>query len=309
MKYVEFGSNSKKSSCVMLGTMRISQMSVDEVDTLIKSALEVGINSIDTADIYGGGRCEELIGEVLQRNPNLRDEIFLQTKCGIHRDGDFTYFDFSRDYILKAVDESLARLKTDYLDSLLLHRPDALMNPDEIAEAFVELHDSGKVREFGVSNMNPMQIERLENVLQFRVVANQLRLSCAFTPAIDAGFNVNMENSASIMHDGSIFEYCVMNDIIIQAWSVLQHGYFDGVFIGSEKFPELNSKLDEIAKNHGVSKTAIALAWILRYPARMQVIIGTTKPDRVRDSATSADVELSRREWYEIYISAGNKLP
>ena len=309
MKYVEFGSNSKKSSCVMLGTMRISQMSVDEVDALIKSALEVGINSIDTADIYGGGRCEELIGEVLQRNPNLRDEIFLQTKCGIHRDGDFTYFDFSRDYILKAVDESLSRLKTDHLDSLLLHRPDALMDPDEIAEAFVELHDSGKVREFGVSNMNPMQIERLENVLQFRVVANQLQLSCAFTPAIDAGFNVNMENSASIMHDGSIFEYCVMNDIIIQAWSVLQHGYFEGVFIGSEKFPELNSKLDEVAKNHGVSTTAIALAWILRYPARMQVIIGTTKPDRVRDSATSADVELSRREWYEIYISAGNKLP
>lgn len=309
MKYVTFGHSGEKASTVMLGTMRINRMSVDEVENLIRSALEVGINAIDTADIYGGGRCEELIGEVLSRDPKLRDEIFLQSKCGIRIEPELTYFDFSCDYILKAVDASLKRLHTDSLDSLLLHRPDALMDVNEIDEAFTRLHDSGKVQEFGVSNMNPMQIERLKKDLPFPIVANQIQMSCAFTPTLDAGFNVNMENSASIMHDGSILEYCAMNDIVVQAWSVLQHGYFEGVFLGSEKYPELNQTLEKIAKDREVSPMVIALAWILRYPARMQVVVGTTKSDRVKESAKASEIDLTRREWYEIYLSAGNKLP
>ena len=314
MKYIEY--DHQKLSAIVLGLMRIgpgkttaASMSVQDVECLLETALECGINMLDNADIYANGICEEKLGDVFLSRPDLREKFFLQTKCGIHKTPGITYFDFSKEHILASVDGSLARMKTDYVDALLLHRPDALMEPAEIAEAFDTLHRSGKVKYFGVSNMNPMMIERLKRMADIPVYANQIQLSCAFTPALDAGFNFNTQNNLGIMRDGSILEYCDMNHIIVQAWSSLQYGFFEGVFLGSEKYPELNKVINRIAEEKGVTNTAVALAWILRIPGMMQAVIGTTKLSRVKDAAAAGDLTLSRKEWYEIYISAGNILP
>lgn len=309
MRYIEFGEDKRKVSEIVMGLMRIADMSTKEVATLINTGLEVGINFLDTADIYAKGKAEEILGDVFVENPGLREKVFLQSKCGIRIDEDFTYFDFSREHILNAVDASLKRLKTDYLDSLLLHRPDALMEPDEIAEAFTKLYDAGKVKNFGVSNFNPIMMSMLGDALSFPIVTNQVQLSIAHTPMLDAGFQVNMHWDGSVMRDGGILEYCRVKGIVIQAWSSLQYGYFEGVFLGSEKYPELNAVLNRMAEEKGVTPTAIALAWILRYPAQMQAVIGTTKPARIRESAKATDFTLTKKEWYEIYLAAGNKLP
>lgn len=309
MRYIEFGEEKRRISEIMLGLMRIDEMSVRELRSFIENALEEGINALDIADCYACGKCESLLGEVFAEAPSLRDKVFLQSKCGIRRDPDFTYFDFSGKYILEAVDASLRRLKSDSMDCLLLHRPDVLMETDEIAEAFKELHREGKVKNFGVSNFNPMMMELLKRDAGFPIEANQLQLSCAFTPAFDAGLHVNMETDTAIVRDGSVFEYCRLHDIVIQAWSSMQYGFFEGVFIGSPKYPELNKVLSRIAKEKGTDSTAIALAWILRYPGRMQAVIGTTKKERVKAAAGACGIELTRKEWYEIYLSAGNDLP
>ena len=305
MRYIEFGSSPLRVSVIGAGSMRIAGMDEQTADTFMKAALDSGINFFDHADIYGGGKSEEVLGRVLAADPGLRDRIFIQSKCGI-RQG---FFDFSESYILKSVDGILSRLQTDHIDSLLLHRPDALMEPEEVAEAFDILHQSGKVRTFGLSNCNPMMIERLKRVLTVPIAADQIQLSAAFTPAIDAGFNFNTLTDAGIMRDGGIIEYCGMNDIVIQAWSVMQYGFFEGVFLGSEKYPALNRVIDRIAEEKGVTNTAVALAWILRLPVSMQAVIGTTKPQRIRDSAAAASFTLTRKEWYEIYLAAGNILP
>lgn len=309
MRYIEFGKNKALVSEVVLGSMRIPQMSVAEVGELLSVSLDEGINMVDTADIYGGGHCEELIGDAMAANPGIRDQIFLQTKCSIHFGKNGSYFDFSKDYILSAVDASLARLKTDHVECLLLHRPDVLMEADEIAEAFEELHKSGKVLEFGVSNQNPMQMKRVARATKYKLAANQVQLSVAFAPAFEAMLNVNMENDPAIMRDGGIFEYCERKDMAIQAWSVFQHGYFAGTFLGAPEYEELNAKLDELAQKYNVTPGAVALAWILRYPAKMQCVIGTTKASRIRESARATDFTLTREEWYEIYKSAGRQLP
>lgn len=309
MRYTEFGTDNQKVSEIAIGMMRIAEMSVKEVTALIEASLEAGINFFDTADVYAGGKSEEILGKVLKENPSLREKIFLQTKCGIRKDKDFTWFDFSKDYILSAVDASLKRLQTDHIDCLLLHRPDALMNPEEISEAFSKLHMLGKVKNFGVSNFNPMMMVHMKEFLDVPIAANQVQLSVAHTPMFDAGFQVNMNWDGSVMRDGGILEYCHINDITVQAWSPLQYGYFEGVFLGSEKYPELNKVLDRIAEENGVTNTAVALAWILKYPAKMQAVIGTTKISRIKDSAKATDFELTKKEWYEIYLAAGNKLP
>lgn len=316
MKYVNVGSDQTKISQVILGLMRIGpgkttakSMTEPEVEEMIETALSHGINMLDNADIYANGRCEELLGEVFAARPDLREKVFVQTKCGLVKDPDFTYFDFSGEHILEAVDASLKRMRTEYLDSLLLHRPDALMETEEIAEAFDILKNAGKVRHFGVSNFNPMMLERLRKDLNVPVFANQVQLSAAFCPSIDAGLNFNMQNDLAVMRDGGILEYCDLNDIIIQAWSSLQYGFFGGTFLGSDRFPKLNQVIDRIAEEKGVTNTAVALAWILRYPAKMQVVIGTTKTSRIADAAAAAEVGLSRKEWYEIYMAAGKILP
>lgn len=308
MRYIKFGERQVEISEVILGLMRISEMTVDQVEELIESALAVGINAFDIADCYGHGECERILGEVLKRRPDLREKMWIQSKCGIRME-DFTYFDFSKEHILEAVDGILERLGVDYIDSLLLHRPDALMEPEEIAEAFDVLKAQGKVIDFGVSNQNPMMMELIKKDVKQPLVANQLQLSAAFTPSFDAGFHVNMKQDAGIVRDSSIFEYCRLNDVVIQAWSVLQFDYFGGVFLGSEKYPELNRVLERLAEKYQVTPSAIAIAWVLRYPAQMQAVIGTTKSERVAQAAKAADIVLTRKEWYEIYLAAGNDLP
>ena len=308
MRYIKFGERQKEVSEVVLGLMRISEMTVDQVEDLIESALEVGINAFDIADCYGHGKCEQILGEVLKRRPDLREKMWIQSKCGIRME-EFTYFDFSKEHILEAVDDILERLNVDYIDSLLLHRPDALMEPAEIAEAFDLLKSQGKVIDFGVSNQNPMMMALIQKDVNQPLVANQLQLSAAFTPSFDAGFHVNMKQEAGIVRDSSIFEYCRLHDVVIQAWSVLQFDYFGGVFLGSEKYPELNHVLNRLAEKYHVSPSAVAIAWVLRYPAKMQAVIGTTKKARVAEAAKAAEIQLTRKEWYEIYLAAGNDLP
>lgn len=308
MRYIKFGERQKEVSEVVLGLMRISEMTVYQVEELIESALAVGINAFDIADCYGHGKCEQILGEVLKCRPDLREKMWIQSKCGIRME-EFTYFDFSKEHILEAVDGILKRINVDYIDSLLLHRPDALMEPAEIAEAFDLLKAQGKVIDFGVSNQNPMMMALIQKDVNQPLVANQLQLSAAFTPSFDAGFHVNMKQEAGIVRDSSIFEYCRLHDVVIQAWSVLQFDYFGGVFLGSEKYPELNQVLNRLAEKYHVSPSAVAIAWVLRYPAKMQAVIGTTKKARVAEAAKAAEIQLTRKEWYEIYLAAGNDLP
>ncbi|HEU6911907.1 aldo/keto reductase family oxidoreductase [Streptococcus pneumoniae] len=308
MRYITLGQDDKELSEIVLGMMRIKDKSVKEVEELVETALSVGINAFDLADIYGRGRCEELLGLVLKNRPDLREKMWIQSKCGI-RIEEFTYFDFSKDYIIKSVDGILQRLKIDYLDSLLLHRPDALMESDQVAEAFDLLYKQGKVRDFGVSNQNPMMMELLKKDVKQPLAVNQLQLSAAFTPGFESAFHVNMEDSQAAMRDGSIFEYCKLHDVVIQAWSVLQFGYFKGNFVGNEKFQALNQVLDRLAIKYGVTSSTIAISWILRYPAKMQAVVGTTNPKHLREVSRAANFSLTRKEWYEIYLAAGNNLP
>lgn len=308
MRYITLGQDDKELSEIVLGMMRIKDKSVKEVEELVETALSVGINAFDLADIYGRGRCEELLGLVLKNRPDLREKMWIQSKCGI-RIEEFTYFDFSKDYIIKSVDGILQRLKIDHLDSLLLHRPDALMESDQVAEAFDLLYKQGKVRDFGVSNQNPMMMELLKKDVKQPLAVNQLQLSAAFTPGFESAFHVNMEDSQAVMRDGSIFEYCQLHDVVIQAWSVLQFGYFKGNFVGNEKFQALNQVLDRLAIKYGVTSSTIAISWILRYPAKMQAVVGTTNPKHLREVSRAANFSLTRKEWYEIYLAAGNNLP
>lgn len=305
MKYINLGGEEIKASEIALGCMRIANKSIKEAQELINTALEEGINFFDHADIYGGGKSEEIFAEAIGMNSNIREKLIIQTKCGIRRG----YYDFSKGHILESVDGSLKRLKTDYIDILLLHRPDTLMEPEEVAEAFSILHTSGKVRNFGVSNFHPLQIELLSKYLNQRIIVNQLQLSIAHTGMIDFGFNVNMKTEQAINRDGSILEYCRLKNITIQAWSPFQYGFFEGTFMGSSKFKELNDKIEEIANKKGVPSIAIPIAWILRHPAKIQPIVGTTNPARLKEICKASEVELTREEWYELYRSAGNRLP
>ncbi len=293
------------ASEISLGCMRIADLSKQEISTLIHTALDEGINFFDHADIYGGGQSEAKFAEALDMPSSLRERMILQSKCGIRQGS----FDFSKEHILAAVDGILKRLRTDYLDVLLLHRPDALVEPEEVAEAFTILEDSGKVKYFGVSNQNPMQIELLAKFVKQPLIINQLQLSITNTGMMDAGLNVNMKIDHSINRDGSILDYCRLKEITIQPWSPFQYGFFEGAFLDNAKFPELNQKINEIAAAWGVTNTAIAIAWLLRHPAHMQPIVGTTNPGRVRDICKASDVKLTRQEWYAIYLAAGNQLP
>ncbi|RYM00249.1 aldo/keto reductase family oxidoreductase [Sporolactobacillus sp. THM7-7] len=309
MKQIAIGPEKNQASAVVQGCMRISDMSEDAVEKMIETDLENGVSFFDHADIYSDGACEALFGRVLAKRPDLRDKITLQTKCGIvHGDG-YSYYDFSKEHLLETVNASLKRLQTDHIDYLLLHRPDALMEPEEVAEVFDELHTSGKVLHFGVSNQNPVQMELLKQTVQQPLEVNQLQFSVMFTGMVDAGINVNMTVDGANVRDGGILDYCRLHGVTIQAWSPFQYGFFEGVFLDNPKFPVLNKKIDEIAAKYDVTNNAIAVAWILRHPAEMQVILGSTNLRRIAASAKGADITLTRQEWYEIYLAAGNKLP
>ena len=305
MKEIRFVHGGFAASEIALGCMRMSRLSVSEAAALINTCMDEGIDFFDHADIYGGGKSEEVFADALAGAPSIREKIVLQSKCGIRRG----YFDFSRDHIWSSVDGILKRLRTEYLDVLLLHRPDTLMEPEEVAEAFAYLKHSGKVRHFGASNQNPGQIELLSKYMNVKLIANQLQFSLTNTGMINSGLNVNMENEGGVNRDGGVLEYCRLNHITIQAWSPFQYGFFEGTFLGNPKFPELNAKLDTMATKYGVTNTAIATAWILRHPAKIQPIVGTTNPQRIKDLCKASDVELTREDWYALYRAAGNKLP
>ena len=304
MNYIKMG-GIIPASAVSLGCMRMNGLSDERVDAIMECAFENGINYFDHADIYGGGNSERLFGAYLKRHPEARDKMVLQTKCGI-RPG---MYDFSKEHILEAVEGSLSRLGVDYVDALLLHRPDTLMEPGEVAEAFDLLHSQGKVRYFGVSNHNAMQMELLKTCVKQPLIADQLQFSVTEAGMVTSGMNVNMKNAESQMHDGSLLEYCRIQNVTVQVWSPFQYGFFAGMFVDNDQFPELNRKLAEIGEKYGISKTAVAAAWILRHPAGMQVIAGTMNPHHLSDICTAADVPLTRSEWYDIYRAAGHCLP
>lgn len=305
MRTINLGVSNFQVPVIAVGCMRLNALKLPQAEKFVQNALDLGANFFDHADIYGGGACEEIFASAIHMNPAIREKVILQSKVGI-RQG---MFDFSKEHILDAVDGSLKRLQTDYLDVLLLHRPDALVEPEAVAEAFNTLEASGKVRHFGVSNQKPMQVELLKKFVKQPILANQLQLSITNAAMITNGFNVNMENQPSIDHDGSILDYCRLHDITIQPWSPFQYGFFEGVFLGSDKFPKLNAKIDEIALKYGVSNTTIALAWILRHPANMQPVTGTMNLQRLSDCCKAPEIYLSREEWYGILLAAGNALP
>ena len=305
MNKISLGKSEIQSSEIVLGCMRIDKMSIEELSNYVEIAIEEGITLFDHADIYGKGYCEELFGKMLDSKKGLREKIQIQSKCSI-RDG---FYDLSKEHILESVDKSLNRLKTDFLDLLILHRPDTLMEPEEISEAFNLLQSSGKVRNFGVSNFNSMQIELIKSYVKQPILVNQMQFSIMHSGMVNSGIQANTLFEGSINRDGSILEYCRLNHITLQAWSPFQYGFFEGIFIDNEKFSLLNKVLERIAKEKGVSKSAISVAFILRHPAKMQTIVGTTNKERLRDICTASKVVLSRAEWYEIYCAAGNRLP
>lgn len=305
MRTLTLGTSPLEVPVIAVGCMRIKSLDRKAAEQFVQTALEEGANFFDHADIYGGGTCEEIFADAVHMNADVREKIILQSKCGIRKG----MFDFSKEHILASVDGILKRLRTDYLDVLLLHRPDTLVEPEEVAEAFDRLEGAGKVRYFGVSNQNPLQIELLKRSVKQPIVANQLQLSITNATMISSGFNVNMENGAAVNRDGGVLDYCRLKDITIQPWSPFQYGFFNGVFLGSEKFPELNRKIDEIAARYAVSNSTIAIAWLLRHPARMQPVIGTMNTGRLRDCCKASGLSLTRQEWYEIYRAAGNLLP
>jgi len=305
MKTVKVGGK-LTASAIALGCMRISGMLGPEVCKLIKTAMEGGINFFDHADIYGGGEAERVFGKAVKEMGIARDEMIIQTKCGI-RQG---FFDFSKEHIVSSLENSLKRLDMDYVDLYLLHRPDTLMEPEEVAEAFTALHKAGKVRHFGVSNHNSGQIRLLNKYLgSTPVIVNQLQFSPTNTGMIDVGLNVNMQNALSVDHDGSILEFCRLEDITIQAWSPFQYGFFEGVFLGNEKYAELNKEINSLAAQKGVTPEAIVIAWILHHPAKMQAIPGSTNIERVKGICKANTFDLTRQEWYAVYRAAGNVLP
>lgn len=305
MRRLNLGHGKLSASEISLGCMRINSLESKEAERLINTAIDEGIDFFDHADIYGGGQSEEVFSKAVGMSSSKRDRLIIQSKCGIRKN----QYDFSKEHILSSVDGILKRLNTEYLDILALHRPDTLMEPEEVAVAFGQLHRSGKVRYFGVSNFNPMQIELLNKYLKHKIIINQLQLSLTNTGMIDSGFNVNTKFETSIDRDGSILEYCRLKDITIQAWSPFQYGFFEGVFLGSEKYAELNIKINELSEKYNVSDAAIAIAWILRHPAKIQPILGTTNADRLKAICKASQVDMSRTEWYELYLAAGNKLP
>ncbi|MCT6836030.1 MAG: aldo/keto reductase [Bifidobacteriales bacterium] len=312
MKYMNIGVSGVKASRVALGAMRINTKSSEEAAKIVQTALDAGIDYFDTADCYHNGESSRVLGRALKDLGVDRSSIGIQTKVGIFRNPDndeITRYDFSAKHLIAAVDQELENLHTDYVDYLLLHRPDTLVELDQLAEAFNTMQTSGKVRHFGVSNVNPMQVELLQSGVSQRLDVNQIQFGLGHTGMIQQEFHVNMIDGPSLDHDGGLIAYSRLRQMTIQAWSPFQTGFFEGVFIDNPKFPELNECLEKVAGKYGVSKSAIAVAWILRHPAGMQVLLGSMTPSRIAEMAAGADVELTAQEWYDLYLSTGNDLP
>lgn len=317
MKKVKIGGTDWEVSNVALGIMRMGTLPVDKATAALIAAHEAGVNFIDSADIYGRdpklgrGSSEIHFGQAFQQSGLGREDFYIQSKAGLFADesGQITRYDSSKKHLLVAVDGILQRMKIDYLDSLLIHRPDALMEVDEVAAAFDELQAAGKVRHFGVSNFSPRQIDLLQSACGQRLLVDQVQFGLGHTGMVDFGFHTNMTDEESVDHDGSLIEYTRLKRITLQTWSPFQYGTFAGSFINNEKFPQLNALLEKLGKKYGVGKNAIAVAWILRHPAHMQVIVGTMTLEHILDSTQGSEIKLTRQEWYDLYLAAGNELP
>ncbi|MCM0582644.1 aldo/keto reductase [Weissella diestrammenae] len=317
MAKIDLGQSGLIVPDVALGVMRIADKSAKEAETIVETVLAHDVNFFDTADIYAAGQSSTVLGQALKTVGVARDQIFIQSKGGIilengQINGDGwtgPRYDFTGSHLIAAVDAELQRLQTDYLDVFLLHRPDTLQEPDAIAEAFTTLAKAGKVRHFGVSNMNPWQVEFLQQALDQKLIANQLQFGIMHTNMIDAEFHVNMQDARSIDHDGGILAYSRLHHMTIQAWSPFQYGFFEGPFIDNPKFPEVNAKLQAIADKYNVTKNAVAVAWITYHPAKMQVIVGSMNRQRLSEMTAHNTVQLTNQEWYDIYLAAGNDLP
>ncbi|MBP1585248.1 MAG: aldo/keto reductase [Lachnospiraceae bacterium] len=309
MKYLNIVNGPENVSAIIQGCMRMPALSAEDAAKVIRTAYDNGINFYDHATCYGeNGAAETRFSEAFPLTGLKREDIFIQSKCGLCFDRN--EFDWTKENILSSVDDSLRRLNIEYLDSLLLHRPDVLFDPEEVAEAFDILESSGKVRYFGVSNLVPIQIELLKKYVKQELIFNQVQLSLEQSQLIDQALYMNNKSTEfSINRDGNALDYCRLKDITIQAWSPLQFGMFGGTFIDNPDFPELNKALSEIGEREGVSKTAVAIAWILRHPAKMQAIIGTMNPSHVQDACDAAKVNLSHHDWYALYLAAGKYLP
>ncbi len=306
MRNIDIKNSSLSLPEIVVGCMRLSEKSTSDMNHFIHSSIEQGAFFFDHADIYGGGKSEEVFGDAFSSDPSLkREDVVLQSKCGICKG----YYDSSKEHIIESVDGSLKRLKTDYLDILLIHRPDALVDPEEVAAAFDELKASGKVRNFGVSNHKPMQIELLKKYVEQPILFNQVQFSIPVSNIVANGMEVNMDTPGSFDHDGSVLDYSRVNDITLQAWSPYQKPNWQGCFIGASDYPELNAVLNRLAEKYNVTPTAIATAWILRHPAHMQVVTGTASEKRLNEIIGSTSIELTRPEWYELYLAAGHPLP
>lgn len=317
MKQINLGDTNQRVSAVALSIMRMVRLDTDQAANILNTVHDQGVNFIDGADIYGNGQSESTFGAAFKKSGLKRDDFFIQSKGGIVLDpqkssGELVFgqrYDFSKQHLIEAVDGILQRMQIDYLDSFLLHRPDALMEPEEVAAAFDELQAAGKVRHFGVSNFNPMQVDLVQSALSQKLMINQLQFGVMHTGPIQFGLHTNMQDAASVNHDGEIIEYSRLHHMTIQAWSPYQYGMFAGTFIDNPKFPELNAKLQELGDQYGVTKNAIATAWILRHPANMQVILGSMNPAHLQESIAGTDVTLTKQEWYDVYFAAGNDLP
>lgn len=303
MRTVELGTTGIQVPNVSLGCMRMNALNKKEAAQVIETAVASGISFFDHADIYGRGESERIFAEALKETNVKREEIFLQSKAGI-RQG---FYDFSKEHLIQSVEGILKRLDTEYIDVLLLHRPDALVEPEEVAEAFTVLQDSGKVKHFGVSNHNPFQIELLKKYVEQDLVANQLQMSVMHTGMIDAGVNVNRKATGSIDHDGGILDYSRLQGMTVQPWSPVRGA--NGVFLNNTEFSVVNDKLKEVGEHYGIDHEAASIAWLLRHPAKMQVILGTMNSERIKNYARASEVMLSREEWYDIYTAAGNDVP
>lgn len=305
MKQIKMGCTTLDIPAMALGIMRMDKKSIPEAQVAIQAAYDSDINFIDSADIYGGGKSEEVFGQALKQMNLKREDLFIQSKTGIVPG---KRYDFSKEHILKGVDGILDRMGIDYLDALVLHRPDALFDPEEVAEAFDQLQASGKVRFFGVSNFDSAQFELLQNSLSQRLMFNQLQFGLKHTGMIDFGMHVNMLDNPSIDRDGQFLDYARLHHVTVQTWSPFQYGMFEGAFINNDGFPKLNAELQKLADKYNVGKNAIAAAWILRHPANMQMLVGSMNPEHIKDSAKGSDIELTRQEWYDLYLAAGNYL-
>jgi len=308
MQTINIAGGPEKASRIILGCMRMPALSTEDAAKMIETAVDLGINFFDHATCYGDGEAETRFGDALKLTNIKREDLIIQSKCGLRFDKQI--FDWRKANIIESVDGILKRLKMEYLDTLLLHRPDLLFEPEQVAAAFDELEKAGKVRHFGVSNTTPMQIELLKKYVKQPLKINQLQLSLEQSQLIDQGLYMNNKTTdMSFMRDGSALDYCRLNDITIQAWSPLQQGMFGGMFIDNPDYPELNEVLGELAEKYGVTKAAIAIAWILRHPAKIQVIAGTMNPTHLKEMIEADKVELTHEEWYKLYLSSGKFLP